>query len=387
MKPKYLTALLVFLLVVPIIVSYGFLANDQTKKEPLDIFVGIDAAYEDMEEVKQLIDETSSYTNLFILGCTGITENFIPIPGGITENFTKLNEMCQYIYDKDMYFIVYREHVAPQTEWLEEAKAKWGDRFLGFYAYDEAGGWQLDLQELRVVEYAENYTDAANQFVDVMSRILYWYTLSYTNSTRFPLFTSDYALYWFDYKAGYDTIFAEFGWNYSRQLNVALCRGAATMHDRDWGAIVTWTYDNPPYIGSGKELYRDLILAYKNGAKYIIVFDTNENYTHGILGKEHLEALKRFWHYVQNNPRNSFPIGDRVAYVLPKDYAYGFRGPDDKIWGFWYADAFSDELCHKLGEMITKYEFRLDIIYDDGLEPNNTYGYSKLIFWNGTIVT
>ena len=387
MKPKYLTTVLVFLLVVPIIVSYGFLANDQTKKEPLDIFVGIDAAYEDMEEVKQLIDETSSYTNLFILGCTGITENFILGRTGITENFTKLNEMCQYIYDKDMYFIVYREHFAPGTEWLEEAKAKWGDRFLGFYAYDEAGGWQLDLQELRVVEDAENYTDAANQFVAVMSRILYWYTLSYTNSTRFPLFTSDYALYWFDYKAGYDTIFAEFGWNYSRQLNVALCRGAATMHDRDWGAIVTWTYDNPPYIGSGKELYRDLILAYKNGAKYIIVFDTNENYTHGILEKEHLEALRRFWHYVQNNPRNSFPIRDRVAYVLPKDYAYGFRGPDDKIWGFWYADAFSDELCHKLGEMITKYEFRLDIIYDDGLEPNNTYGYSKLIFWNGTIVT
>jgi hypothetical protein len=143
-------------------------------------------------------------------------------------------------------------------------------------------------------------------------------------------------------------LLAQFGWNYSRQLNVALCRGAATMQNKDWGVIITWTYTEPPYIKSGEELYKDLILAYENGAKYIVVSDWTENYTQGILKEEHLNALKQFWRYVQDNPRESEPISDRVAYVLPKDYAYGFRGPNDKIWGLWEADALSYELSCKV---------------------------------------
>jgi hypothetical protein len=376
MKPTYLVVMVISLLIMMMLLRIKFPALNLVRREQLDLFFGIDAAYEDMNEVKRLVDEVSSYTNVFVLGCTGITHNL-----------TRLDEMCQYIYDKGMYVIIYSEHTAPTTEWLEEAKAKWSDKFLGFYAYDEVGGWQLDFYDLRPVFEADNYTDAANQFEGNMNRILDWYTRSYTNSTKYPLFTSDYALYWFDYKGGYDTVFAEFGWNYSRQLNIALCRGAATMKGKDWGAIITWTYTEPPYLESKLELFKDLMLAYKNGAKYIIVFDTNEDYTHGVLGNEQLLSLSVFWHYVQNNPRNSFLVSDRVAYVLPKDYAYGFRGPNDKIWGFWEADAFSDQLCQKLGSLIEEYGFRLDVIYDDGLENNGTYGYSKLIFWNGTVVT
>jgi hypothetical protein len=376
MKPTYLLVMLISLLIMMLLLRAGLPAANLVRIEPSDLFFGIDAAYEDMDEIKQLVDEVSSYTNVFVLGCTGITHNL-----------TRLDEMCQYIYDKGMYFIIYREHTAPATEWLEEAKAKWGDKFLGFYAYDEAGGWQLDFYDLRPVFKADNYTDAAKQFEGNMNRILDWYTRSYTNSTEYPLFTSDYALYWFDYKGGYDTVFAEFGWNYSRQLNIALCRGAATMQGKDWGAIITWTYTEPPYLESRLELFKDLTLAYENGAKHIIVFDTNEDYTHGVLGKEQLLALSVFWHYMQNNPRNSFPVSDRVAYVLPKDYAYGFRGPNDKIWGFWEADAFSDKLCQKLGSLIEEYGFRLDVIYDDGLMNSSTCGYSKLIFWNGSVVT
>jgi hypothetical protein len=198
------------------------------------------------------------------------------------------------------------------------------------------------------------------------------------------LFTSDYALYWFDYKGGYDTLFAEFGWNYSRQLNIALCRGAAAIQNKDWGVMISWTYTEPPYIESGVELYNDLILAYDNGAKYIVILDTNENYTQGILEQEHLNALKQFWQYVQDNPRKSYPISDRVAYVLPKDYGYGFRGPNDKIWGLWEADALSYNLSKNLGSLLEEYGTKLDIIYDDGLEPNNTYGYNKLIYWNSS---
>ena len=118
-----------------------------------------------------------------------------------------------------------------------------------------------------------------------------------------------------------------------------------------------------------------------------MVFDTNKNYTHSILlhdGKR-LDALKQFWQYATDNPRPSEPPSDRVAYVLPKAYGYGFRGPDDKIWGLWEADNFSFQISTEAGSLLDTYPNRLDIIYDDGLETNNTYGYSKLIYWNGTV--
>ena len=371
MKPFYLIVLLVSLLIIPIFLDYGFVVDVSAEQELLDFFLGVDVAYENLTEIRNLIDEVSSYTNLFVVGCTGITYNS-----------TKLNETCQYIYDKGLYFIVYRD-IAPRTEWLKQAKERWGDRFLGFYVFDEVGGRQLDLHgDWVTVLDADNYTDAGSQFIDGINWALNAITRHYTDSTTFPLFTSDYALYWFDYKAGYDVLLAQFGWNYSRQLNVALCRGAATVQNKDWGVMITWTYNDPPYIESGNELHKDLILAYENGAKYIVVFDSNKNYTHGILEEEHLEALKQFWQYAQDNPRMNDPISDRVAYVLPKDYAYGFRGPNDHIWGLWQADALSYEISTTLYDLMQQYGTKLDIIYDDGLEPDNTNAYTELIFWN-----
>jgi hypothetical protein len=253
---------------------------------------------------------------------------------------------------------------------------------LGFYAYDEPAGRQLDLNESRIGNtLPSNYVDAAYQFENNMSSQLNSIK-NYLSSTHYQLFTSDYALYWFNYKAGYDVVFAEFGWNYSRQLNAALCRGAATVQNKDWGAIMLWTYTVPPYLGSGAELYKDLLLAYDNGAKYILVFDSNEDHSEGILKDKHLLALQQFWQYTQNNPRKSSPVGSRVAFVLPNGFGYGFRGPDDKIWGLWQADALTQNISVSVGSLLGEYGTKLDIIYDDGLLPGNTYGYSKLIYWN-----
>ena len=343
-------------------------------REPADVFVGIDVAYDDIPAIKELIDEVKSYTNLFVIGCTGITYDE-----------KKLNETCQYVYDREMFFIIYAAESCPRTQWIEIAKNRWGDRFLGFYAFDEVGGRQLD-QVAIMVNKADNFTDASNQFVDRMGwRLNRFFISKYPSSVNPTLFTSDYPLYWFDYKAGYDVLLGQFGWNYSRQLNVALCRGAAAVQNKSWGVMITWTYNDPPYIESGEELYNDLVLAYENGAEYILVFDSNEEYTEGILKNEHLNALRQFWDYIKNNPRDVDLQNDRVAYVLPTDYGYGFRGPEDKIWGLWEADAFSHELCVNLNSFLEQYGTRLDIIYDDGLETDNTRMYSKLVFWNGTV--
>jgi len=343
-------------------------------REPADVFVGIDVAYDDILAIKELIDEVKSYTNLFVIGCTGITYDE-----------KKLNETCQYLYDREMFFIIYAAESSPRTQWIETAKNRWGDRFLGFYAFDEVGGHQLD-QVAIMVNKADNFIDASNQFVDHMGwRLNRFFISKYPSSVNPTLFTSDYALYWFDYKAGYDVLLGQFGWNYSRQLNVALCRGAAAVQNKSWGVMITWTYNDPPYIESGEELYKDLFLAYENGAEYILVFDSNEEYTEGILKNEHLNALRQFWDYIKNNPRDVDLQNDRVAYVLPTDYGYGFRGPEDKIWGLWEADAFSHDLCVNLNSFLEQYGTRLDIIYDDGLETDNTRMYSKLVFWNGTV--
>ncbi len=159
------------------------------------------------------------------------------------------------------------------------------------------------------------------------------------------------------------------------------------MHEKDWGVIITWTYTELPYIESGEELYRDLVLSYENGAKYILVFDSNQNYTKGILNGEHLLALEQFWQYMQDSPRKNRTTGDRVAYVLPQGYGYGFRGPTDKIWGLWEADNLTDQICKALGNFIIQYGSKLDIIYDEKLDPDNTYGYNKLLFWNSSSPT
>jgi hypothetical protein len=372
MKGTYvLVVLLVSLIVLALFLNYYSSVKPPSNSDFQNLHIGVDVAYDDVAGIKNLVDEISSYTNVLVIGNTAITYNA-----------TELTEVCQYAYDRNMSFIFYTwTPQQPSQQWLEEAKNKWGDRFLGLYIYDEVGGKQLDGYKGGTVYEANNYTDAKNQYVTIVNNYLN-YVSGRPNSLDLPLFTSDYALYWFDYEAGYDTIFAEFGWNYSRQLNIALCRGAATVQNKEWGVIITWTYTDPPYLESGEQLYNDMVLAYDNGAKYIIVFDSNDNHTQGILQEPHLQALQQFWKYAKENLRTSNLAANRVAFVLPADYAHGFRGPNDKIWGLWEVDPLSFEISNHLGLLLEQYGAKLDIVYDDGLKLDSTY--SKYLFWNDT---
>jgi hypothetical protein len=359
----------------------SYMKNSSKSSLP-DIWVGVDVAYDSVEGIKNVVDEVKSYTNFFAVGSTGITFNV-----------TKLDEVCQYIYDSGLHFTIFTFPANlsfSQADWVSAARQKWGSRFLGLYVYDEPGGHQIDRYQpgnlsLMSVSEANNYTDAANKYVKKLKDLLTAFKITW-HVEDFPLFISDYALYEFDYRVGYDTIFAEFGFNLSRPLQVALCRGAAAPRKKDWGVIITWTYDNPPYLESGQQLFDDMLLAYQNGAKYILVFDYPKgNGTYGILQQEHLGALKQFWQYIKNNCRTSDTIGDRVTYVLPKDYGYGFRGPNDKIWGLWEADNLSSVIWRNVNALLSQHIGKIDIIYEDNVE-NNSLEYAKLIFWNGTIL-
>ena len=267
-----------------------------------EFYFGVTCGFNTTRESEVLIDKVKNYTNLFIIDSWDVARNE-----------TMLNEICDYAANTNLKFIVYFDLISgtspplPPTypwhmQWLTTAKARWDDKFLGIYLHDELGGKQLEEQ--RYVPNASDYADAANKFVQNIA--------SY-NSTRFaknnsiPLFTSDYALYWWDYLGGYDTVFVELGVNHSDTQQISLCRGAANMQNKDWGAIIVWKYDQSPYLETAQEMYVHMQSAYDAGAKYVLVFDYKtypEGNPYGILTEEHLEAMKNFHAYVEAHPRN-----------------------------------------------------------------------------------
>ncbi len=345
----------------------------QTQATP-DAYIGVYGVYQEVDLYKQLVDRVSSYANLLIIGASAISRNA-----------TNLSNVCQYAYDRGMSFIIYTDDPRyPTQQWVNASKSLYAGHLLGLYQLDEPGGHQLDQAYKGFwlnVWSATDYQDAANSYVYNVSR---WVSVFDNRFEGLQIYASDYALYWYDYQAGFDTVFAEFGWNYSRQINVALCRGAATAQNKDWGVLIAWTYTQPPYIESGPELYNDMVYAYENGAKYVIVYDSNENWTQSILRDEHYSAMQQFWQYAQTHPRSISNVADRVAYVLPDYYAYGFRSPqEDKIWGIWQGDDTSYEISMGVGYLLMLYMNGIDIVYENGVSAS-AYGYKGIVYWNDT---
>ncbi|MCW3983642.1 MAG: hypothetical protein NWE96_06555 [Candidatus Bathyarchaeota archaeon] len=92
--------------------------------------------------------------------------------------------------------------------------------------------------------------------------------------------------------------------------------------------------------------------------------------------------MQRFWNYAQNNqPKSNCHKGARTAYGLPNAYRFGFRWSTDHIWGIWDADEYTTQISKSVGKLLSEYDNKLDIIYDDGSIVGNE-GYSQLIYWN-----
>ena len=343
--------------------------------------MGVSFGGQTTQEAKDLIDKVKNYTNFFIIGSYDLSTNE-----------TALNEVCDYAAQADLKFIVYFDFISRVTypwhqTWLDTAKERWGDKFLGIYLRDEPGGKQIDGQE--PVKNASDYSDAANRFIE---NITLSNSMIDAKNKSIPTFTSDYALYWWDYLAGYDTVFVELGWKLNSTQQIALCRGAANMQDKDWGAIIVWTYYEPPYLGNAQEVYDDMILAYNAGAKYVVVFNYPtypEENPYGILSEEHFETMEQFWNYVNANPRgNGGKMSGEVALVLPQDYGWGMRRNEyitqDRIWGLWPEDEKAPLILNNTATLLSKYGLNLDVIYED--ERFDYEGrYSEIYFWNATI--
>jgi hypothetical protein len=272
---------------------------------------------------------------------------------------------------------------------------------LGIYIYEEPGGKQLDTglfdefdhDEIRsrMYENVTTYGEAAEVFVNELPK---GWSFHYLQNIDVNRFVSDYALYWFDYLAGYNTVFVELGWNLSTPKHIGLGRGAARLQEKDWGTIIVWKSarnHSDPYQGgtykSGPEMYQDMIDSYESGANYVIIFNFPKDppgNIYGILKEEHFSSMKQFWDHVNLFPEDFGKTKGDVVYVLPKDYGWGFRVVDDVIWlPKWGADELSLVIWEDLNKLIEKYGLRLDIVYDD---PRFVLkNYEEIYYWNDEI--
>jgi len=105
--------------------------------ESVKPYFGVSFCGNTTAEAKLLIDRTKDYTNLFVLQS-----------GPISKNETAINIICDYAIDSGLDFIVFfgwfDTDYPWQIPWLDFAKDRWGDSFLGLYLFDEPGGVQID---------------------------------------------------------------------------------------------------------------------------------------------------------------------------------------------------------------------------------------------------
>ena len=364
--------------------------STQTPLKPLTrpFYLGVEFSYGDQfSQLKALVDKVENYTNLFVIGSLGISFNR-----------SALDQSADYLFHSGLKFIVFftssnmyndsNGYPGDNTifDWMGNATMKYGQQFLGVYRFDEPGGNQLDDGHSRLVNNGTSYAEVSQDYVSGLS-IIIKYFLNFAPQ----IFTADYGLYWFDYNSSYTAVFGEFVGNQTQQDKermIALDRGAAESFDKNWGVIVTWKYDQPPYLESGSELYSDLSLAYGAGATYALVFSypnvTNSIY--GTLTQSHFDALKKFWVNIHNSPSSFASYNATVAYVIPNDYGFGFRNSNDTIWGLFPPDTLTPKIWNDTTTLLNQYGANLNIIYDEPAIIGSTINnYTKVFYRNQTI--
>ena len=391
---EVLAVLLVIVLLVSVVYLHFF--PEKIVGQP-NVFIGVDVGYGDSSVVYNVSNAVLGYANLIIVGSTEVTSNT-----------TEITNVCDYLYKKGFYFIVYVGFgngtvippVGPNATFFQMANSRWGSKFLGAYIFDEAGGKQLDLplnNPSRPSPIATNNSDVALQYIIDVKTYLSLYKDVYYSVPQMKLYTSDYALYWYDYASGYNTVFTEFFLgSQNNQVEAALGRGAAKSQGKDWGVTITFSPppDNSSHVSPYEnvaQFYDTMIQAWQNNAKYIVIFDAlGPNHPsptpYGILTTDHLNAIKNFWNYTLNHQQSAEDPA-QTAYVLPTDYGYGFRGSNDTIWGLFPADSLSLKIWNDTNSLLAIYGLKLDIVYETKTDavPINL-PYKTLIYWNGTTI-
>jgi hypothetical protein len=373
---------------IALLISHPAFFSSQYSQEEHEVYVGVTFCGNTTAEAKLLIDRVKDFTNLFVL-----------YSGPVSTNETAMTEISEYAIDAGLNIMVYfgdldsrilsLKNLEWRRSWIEMAKQRWGKQFLGVHYYDEPGGIYIDL-DWNGTTLSQNTTFSdlthdliADRFIEGFQRDD---GFDFLREKSVEIFVSDYALYWFDYLAGYDIVLAQAGWNHTLTQDIALLRGAAHMQNKSWGEMITWKYRNPPYLDSGENIYEQMKTAYECGAEYILIFNypVLEDNNYGILLDEHFEALELFWNDVVKNPGVVYgSTKAEAALVLPKNYGWGMRNPEDKIWGWWGPDEKSPQIWTLSRQLLEQYGTKLDIIYDDPEFPIKDT-YQQIYPWNHT---
>ena len=243
-----LLVLLIFILIGSTVAApfvYEASLSHSSKSNLNGFYFGVTFGGTTVKQAEDLIDKVKSYTNLFVVDSWTISG---------AQNSSELDQICDYAANANLNFIVYFNFIyynytfqfsnynsstwqdygytAWHVDWLNSAEEKYGDKFLGVYLYDEPGGKQIDMgywdgnttnpftgAPYKPFANVTSYSQAAYDFTTGPSSILrsgsmqHIINSSTPNSVTNPLpvFTSDYALYWFDYQAGYNAVFVELG--------------------------------------------------------------------------------------------------------------------------------------------------------------------------------
>ncbi|HJW65478.1 MAG TPA: hypothetical protein VJ507_01715, partial [Candidatus Bathyarchaeia archaeon] len=362
--------LILTVLIAAVLGSFYLILSQSQTVNAEKPYVGVAFCGNTTAEAELLIDRVKGYMNLLVLQS-----------GPVSWNETATNEICDYAVQAGLSIVVYFGDLNPRVltnetswriDWVNSARQRWGEQLLGVYYYDEPGGLWTDTDWSKFPKaFAPNstYDSVAERFIRGFKRDPGAVLLK---NNSIPIFVSDYALYWFDYLSGYDVVLAEVGWNHSLRQDIALLRGAARLQNKDWGVIIGWKYSVPPYMDTGENIYGQMVDAYRAGAKYIVLFnypqlDGND---YGVMTNEHFDALEQFWNGAVNNStilRGS--TATEAVFVLPRNYGWGLRHPEDRIWGFWGPDEKSPGIWALSRKLLDEYGFRLDIVYDDPRFP------------------
>jgi hypothetical protein len=398
--------------ILAIYVSYS--SGNQPKANP-NAYVGVAFCGNTTAEAKLLIDKVKTYTNLFILDSGR---------NPISENQTSVEQICDYAVSQGLSVIINVGINTSAWSWFWQQPSldgikqrwteRWGNKFLGIYYNDEPGGVQLDAAWRKFYELVgENLSridfPAAQALNDVYLKLLNYVNngskpenydleadffiqnvikqdpgIENLTAAGIPSFTSDYGLYWWDYLGGYNVMFAELGWNVSVSEQIALVKGAARLQDKEWGAMITWKYDTPPYLDSGNQIYNQMLASYEAGAKYIAVFNyPYEGGAYGTLTNDQFNALQRFWNDITTKKFADLSAPLAVL-VLPKNFGWGMRNPNDTIWGFWTTDNRTQEVAVITSKLLSYYGASLDIVYEDQAYPVTKGNYQHVYYWNST---
>jgi hypothetical protein len=416
-RKRLLAVLLLTVLIVSLIAAYAVYS-----KPNHTVYVGVAFGGTTVPQAKELIDRVKNYTNLFILAAGR---------NPISYNESAVYEVCDYAVSNGLSVImslgIQDKIVTENNTWFwhqpnldgfkNNFTQRWGTKFLGIYYNDEPGGIQIDGNWN---EWFSKYAPLLSTINDSAAQAMFHIhekmescaadgtkPQDYDLETQFfvhnvvendpgmvelkasgiPTFTSDYCLYWFDYLGGYDTMLAELGWNCSVSEQIALVKGAARMQNKEWGTMITWKYYLSPYLDCGDQIYSQMAASYAAGANYIAVFDYpyNSSNPYGVLTDEHFDAMQRFWQDAEYG-KIADSSAPNAALVLPKDFGWGMRHPNDTIWGFWLTDERTQQVATVTSDLLGRYGVGLDIVFEDPSFPVARVGYKQVYYWNATAI-